>query len=59
MLTEADAPAGAEVEAAGDAGIEGDGEGEGEESGGEERWAHLIGEKLLLKVVEVDRGATA
>ncbi|NPV09217.1 MAG: S1 RNA-binding domain-containing protein [Anaerolineae bacterium] len=28
---------------------------EGEEADGEDRWSYLIGEKLLLKVVEVDR----
>jgi small subunit ribosomal protein S1 len=46
-----------EVEGEMEAAVEGaEGEaGEGGEGGGEERWAHLIGEKLLLKVVEVDR----
>jgi small subunit ribosomal protein S1 len=50
-VEEADEAADADGEVAAE-GAETEGEGEG---GGEERWAHLIGEKLLLKVVEVDR----
>ncbi|MHB0876547.1 MAG: 30S ribosomal protein S1 [Anaerolineae bacterium] len=55
---ETEVEAGVETEAQTEVptGTQAEGEGEeGEEGGGEERWAHLIGEKLLLKVVEVDR----